>query len=446
MLSTIEDAKTRLPLREVARSLGLEVPERDGQLFRCWFADTRHANGDRVPSFNLYKDRYKCFGCGAQGDAVDLLAEVLGLDLPEAAREYKRRAGLIEEAPPVVIRPKEEAPPTWPDFRNGTNAELEALATLREGLSPHGLALAQGMGVLRFGQVCGRGCWIVTDEGRRIVEGRRMDGLLFFSKQKAHCLPGSRKAWPVGLLPRHSNPALFRHLLLCEGGPDLLAGFHFAERFGALTWLPVAMLGRSCRIAPEALAIMAGRHVRIVPHLDPDGGGFKAAEAWADELRQAGATVDFFKLPEGLRRKDGKAVKDLCDAANLPERDAGHVADLFKMPDSIEAEATVENSPSSPWLTSVVHCKRSAHDVYIGRPSKWGNPFEIGRDGDRETVIRKYREWLPNQPELMAALPELKGKTLGCWCAPKACHGDILFELANGVSKSSPPEGTLFKL
>lgn len=335
MLSTIEDAKTRLPLRELARSLGLEAPERDGQAFRCWFADTRHANGDRVPSFNVYNDRYKCFGCGAQGDAVDLLAEVLGLDLPEAVRELKRRAGLIEEAPPVVIRPKEEAPPTWPDLRNATNAELEALATLR-GLSPHGLALAQGMGILRFGKVCGRACWIVTDEGRRIAEGRRMDGLPFpafkaLPERKAHCLPGSRKAWPVGLMPHHANPSLFRHLLLCEGGPDLLAGFHFAERFGALAWLPVAMLGRSCRIAPEALAIMAGRHVRIVPHRDPDGGGIEAAARWADDVREAGATVDFFILPEGLRQKDGKPVKDLCDAANLPDRDAGHVADIFEL-------------------------------------------------------------------------------------------------------------------
>jgi len=79
----------------------------------------------------------------------------------------------------------------------------------------------------------------------------------------------------------------------------------------------------------------------------------------------------------------------------------------------------------------VVHCKRSAYDVYIGRPSKWGNPFEIGRDGDRETVISKYREWLLTQSVLLAALPELKGKVLGCWCAPKACHGDVLSEMAN---------------
>lgn len=79
----------------------------------------------------------------------------------------------------------------------------------------------------------------------------------------------------------------------------------------------------------------------------------------------------------------------------------------------------------------VVHCKRSPHDVYIGRPSKWGNPFVIGKDGDRAEVVRMYEAWVRSRPELMAALPELKGKVLGCWCAPQACHGDVLARLAN---------------
>lgn len=83
--------------------------------------------------------------------------------------------------------------------------------------------------------------------------------------------------------------------------------------------------------------------------------------------------------------------------------------------------------------TRVVHCKREPYDVYIGRPSKWGNPFVIGTDGTREQVIAKYRRWLESQPQLLAALPELKGKTLGCWCAPDACHGDVLAELADAA-------------
>jgi hypothetical protein len=80
----------------------------------------------------------------------------------------------------------------------------------------------------------------------------------------------------------------------------------------------------------------------------------------------------------------------------------------------------------------VVHCKKAKYDIYIGRPTKWGNPYNIGRDGDRLEVITKYRYWLYRQPELLkAAKIELKGKVLGCWCAPLACHGDVLASVAN---------------
>ena len=83
----------------------------------------------------------------------------------------------------------------------------------------------------------------------------------------------------------------------------------------------------------------------------------------------------------------------------------------------------------SPPQAYVVNKRTSSYDVYIGRPSKWGNPFAIGRDGSREEVIKKYREWIQKQPELMATLPELRGKVLGCWCAPLPCHGRVLVEL-----------------
>lgn len=83
--------------------------------------------------------------------------------------------------------------------------------------------------------------------------------------------------------------------------------------------------------------------------------------------------------------------------------------------------------------TTAVHCKKSQYDVYIGRPSKWGNPFVIGKDGTRSEVIEKYRVWVKSQPQLMKALPELKGKRLGCWCSPQACHGDVLAELADNL-------------
>ena len=79
--------------------------------------------------------------------------------------------------------------------------------------------------------------------------------------------------------------------------------------------------------------------------------------------------------------------------------------------------------------TRVVHCKRESYDVYIGRPSKWGNPFKIGLDGTREEVIEKYRNYIMGS-YLLEDTKELKGQTLGCYCKPAACHGDILAELA----------------
>ncbi len=80
----------------------------------------------------------------------------------------------------------------------------------------------------------------------------------------------------------------------------------------------------------------------------------------------------------------------------------------------------------------VVHCRREPFDVYIGRPSYWGNPFVIGKDGTREEVIEKYRMYLLEHTEMRYHIYELRGKVLGCYCAPLACHGDILAELANG--------------
>jgi hypothetical protein len=110
---------------------------------------------------------------------------------------------------------------------------------------------------------------------------------------------------------------------------------------------------------------------------------------------------------------------------------------------------------SATWTTDageeagprVVHCEREAFDVYCGRGSrrlglpwsKWANPFRIGRDGTREQVIAKHKNWLPTQPHLIAALDELRGRTLGCHCAPEACHCDTLLELANAPRPVAPP-------
>jgi hypothetical protein len=89
--------------------------------------------------------------------------------------------------------------------------------------------------------------------------------------------------------------------------------------------------------------------------------------------------------------------------------------------------------------------KSNPNDVYIGRyhpgrpffpGSRWRNTYRedspsLKRDGARDEVIEKYRQRLLGRPDLLAHLPELKGKRLGCWCKPKRCHGDLLADWAD---------------
>lgn len=87
--------------------------------------------------------------------------------------------------------------------------------------------------------------------------------------------------------------------------------------------------------------------------------------------------------------------------------------------------------------TTLANIKRNEeYDVFIGRPSKWGNPFSHlpstlaqYKVSCREEAVEKYREWILTQPHLLSDLEELRGKRLGCFCAPKLCHGHVLIEL-----------------
>ncbi len=84
--------------------------------------------------------------------------------------------------------------------------------------------------------------------------------------------------------------------------------------------------------------------------------------------------------------------------------------------------------------TSVVNLRHEECDVRIDRTSKWGNPYRIGPDGDRDEVCDKYEVYLLGRVDLLRALEELRGKRLGCWCKPLRCHGDILVRfLGEGV-------------
>lgn len=91
-------------------------------------------------------------------------------------------------------------------------------------------------------------------------------------------------------------------------------------------------------------------------------------------------------------------------------------------------------------LTNVVNLRRKPYDIYIGRPGKgksgyFGNPFALGKNGDRAAVLKEYRSWfqkrLLTDPAFRVGVEALRGKTLGCFCKPQACHGDVIAEYLN---------------
>ena len=99
--------------------------------------------------------------------------------------------------------------------------------------------------------------------------------------------------------------------------------------------------------------------------------------------------------------------------------------------------------------TTVVNLKGHRDDpdyadvVYVGRAMHRGgwdlegsplaSPFRPGRDGTREEVVAKYREYLLGRPDLLDLLPDLRGRRLGCWCVPEACHAQVIAELADSL-------------
>jgi hypothetical protein len=88
--------------------------------------------------------------------------------------------------------------------------------------------------------------------------------------------------------------------------------------------------------------------------------------------------------------------------------------------------------------TMVVNSRNQEFDEFIGRPSRWSNPYRMGPDGDRLQVNAKYREWLIRQPLLLREVQYLRGLRLGCRCAPLPCHGDVIAELANFIEPRPP--------
>jgi len=371
-----------LVVRKVAASL----------VANCPFHEERSGSfviGGRRP------DRAKCFGCGWGGDIFDYWQQRHGVDFPEAVRQLGALVGLLSPieglawaAPqgkvvsrvsqlPAELREK----PALPPLRQLREDEIGAIAASR-GLSVEGVRVAarvfrrigacdwplwqrrrDGRWVstcLVHGWKCGMDSpeceprpkwpsWVMTDETRRVAEFRRVDGERYPVKggEGIKSWSTAGKSWPIGA----SELGTRRAVLWVEGGPDVLAAYHFLWGWGLLDRVAVVgMLGASARIAEEALRHFDGCRVRIMMDADElrDSSeaakrkipGLEAAKRWTEQLTAAGATVETFNLgpayeaeslsayyrgeigPEavevlvpGLVRADGLPVKDLNDLA-----------------------------------------------------------------------------------------------------------------------------------
>jgi len=276
---------------------------------------------DHRPSFSVNQagTLFHDFATGEAGDAVDFYQRATGLPQKDACRKFMELAGGCRIHAPqtgrmsarvVDTKPK----PVFPEIQAGTALDFAQLASLR-GISLEGLTWAGDRGLLWFATLKDHPSWIITDGARVNAQARRMDGKPWeHIGAKAWTLPGSWASWPLGIAEARSFPAI----ALCEGGPDLLAGHYLAQWEQAthptrrdVRCVPVAMLGASQRIHPDALTLFAGKRVRIFGHDDEAGRG--AVERWAAQLATVGADVDAFSFA-GLRRVTGEPVKDLNDA------------------------------------------------------------------------------------------------------------------------------------
>lgn len=193
-----------------------------------------------------------------------------------------------------------------------------------------------------------------------------------------------------------------------------------------------------------------GRRTDLQPPSNLDGGSSPGPvrQTAAQGLGYSATTLDKVdyliemsedtSAPEPVREAAVQALGEINDGHPV-DRAFNEVRQEVHRQQAVDAEWTERDRELRKWAengeTVVVNMKtdarviawaeRERRYVRIDRMTAWGNPFVMGEDGDRETVIRHYMDhYLPFKPSLDPAT--LRGKVLGCWCAPAPCHGDVL--------------------
>jgi hypothetical protein len=203
---------------------------------------------------------------------------------------------------------------TWPEFKPLSPHSIEAIATLRK-LPFEAVEMARARGLLWGAKEDGERCFVIR-EGN-FAQARRFDGSPFVlngRQVKAKNLAGA-EGYFIGqtLLGDADSP-----VLIVEGAISLIEGIAAILAVGA-NWTVLAATSAGSKLEPAILSRMAGRRVRIVP--DSDAAGLDGLARWTASLLGAGATVDAFRLPEGM--------KDLGPAVADPERHRGLLTEIF---------------------------------------------------------------------------------------------------------------------
>jgi hypothetical protein len=231
---------------------------------------------------------------------VEFIRSAIGGDHKDAREWIKARIGIAAPTHSTAKPSQAVKAIQWPaEIVEGTTATWGAFAKQR-GLTYPAIHAMVKAGILRFTRLPdGTKCFIITDDARQAAEIRRLDGKPF-GECKAFPLRGVNKSWLPGIdLLNHAPRSTA--VLITEGATDLLAAIDLFSRYkrdhgGRQSWQPIALLGAACKtLHPQAVALIRGRRVRLVP--DSDAAGDAMADHWTGLLRKIGCTVDVVTLP-----------------------------------------------------------------------------------------------------------------------------------------------------
>lgn len=264
---------------------------------------------DRNPSFSIHSDgtAWTDHATGDGGDVVEFIRSAIGGDHKDVREWLAERIGTARQTSKPAKAQQAVKAIQWPaELAEGTKATWKAFARLR-GLTFSAVHAMVRADILRFCKLQdGTKCYVITDRSHRAAEIRRMDGKPF-GNSKAYPLRGVDKSWLPGIELLEGAPRTTA-VFITEGATDLMAAIDLYSRYmrehgGSHSWQPAAILGAGCKkLHPEAIALLRGRRVRIVPDADPAGDTM--ADHWQALLRKIGCAVDIVTLPQGTDLTD----------------------------------------------------------------------------------------------------------------------------------------------